>query len=751
MEQYKTNKSEIEKYQKEISKFQEKIDKYQRKIDKIKNNKYYQENNKKVEDKIRVERGTYFAILKKNKKLDKYTNKIQKYTNKTTKRNDKIKPIEEENTKLNNSEFKKKVNKMGYNSKKLNKYIQTTMGEYNPKIQALTNIRYGKQDIFRVYFDAPKGKHYTENDIKLATTKLSKKLNEKGIKGRFQLSILDEKFGVQSGKLISIGENAQLLEYNYEQWEVKIKAVDVFIFLEEKELEGGESKYNDCLYHALKYYVPNLEKYWSKPSKLKKFLGLERTSKINSNTHIDLIENKLNYKINITGDIIRTSLLNSNKTINIVLKNGHYTPLKTKGAKKYINVRFTEKKIIMVNRKTNSAFDGNRLWKMSNEEYNSIKYDFNSDYLIVDVDLNGGENHRYIKDNEGNYILNDNGFRVYEEISIQEIYYNWVRDANLMKQETNGLINMFKTGGYRETALDLFYKLTKFIEPEEILQDEAYWIKSCCGGIFECEKYEGTLYKYDIVACFTSILADSTKKFPIKRGEFKIIDTIKEYPEFGIYRLKIHKSDDENINKLFKFSNTGFYPQNDLYDAKKLGLKVELIQDGKPNFLHYTRDKLITFNEVFKKFTDVLFDLKVKGIKRAKVILNRLWGALCQINKTKQFIKNNEYKLDDDDEIYSFRCDLFNRENFIIETTKFNSFYQTNYARLYPFIHSFARSKIIGFMLPHKNNIKRIQLDGFLTTKPIHFNRDAKLGMLNYEGKTENGKIIHKNNYVNVK
>lgn len=36
-------------------------------------------------------------------------------------------------------------------------------------------------------------------------------------------------------------------------------------------------------------------------------------------------------------------------------------------------------------------------------------------------------------------------------------YHRFVKDADLLKKETKGLINMYKTGTYKKTALALFY------------------------------------------------------------------------------------------------------------------------------------------------------------------------------------------------------------------------------------------------------------------------------------------------------
>ena len=90
---------------------------------------------------------------------------------------------------------------------------------------------------------------------------------------------------------------------------------------------------------------------------------------------------------------------------------------------------------------------------------------------------------------------------------------------------------------------------------------------------------------------------------------------------------------------MFRFSYKSKYTHIDLCTAVSLGLTIELIQDDKANFLYYSRDKCFAGSELFSEFVDVLFALKESKIKRAKFILNILWGALCEKKKTKIHVK----------------------------------------------------------------------------------------------------------------
>ena len=243
-------------------------------------------------------------------------------------------------------------------------------------------------------------------------------------------------------------------------------------------------------------------------------------------------------------------------------------------------------------------------------------------------------------------------------------------------------------------------------------------------------------------------MTSSTLKFPVKRGEFKLIESFPEFVEFGVYRCIINKSEDENLNKLFRFNADNYYSSIDITNAKELNLSIELIQDDKPNCLYYSRNKLITFGEVFNNYVNLLFPLKENKVKMAKDILNILWGSLCEKDKIKKFI-TTEYNIDDDEDI----LELYPTEDngHIIKTVKRNNIYKTSFSRLCPFLTSQSRRHMTKILLPYKDEVQRVQTDGFLITKAIHTNINVKIGELKYEGYTENGIILNCINRVNTK
>jgi len=231
----------------------------------------------------------------------------------------------------------------------------------------------------------------------------------------------------------------------------------------------------------------------------------------------------------------------------------------------------------------------------------------------------------------------------------------------------------------------------------------------------------------------------SSLVFPSKQGEFKIIDEVEffknvSYFTYGIYRCNVLKSRDESINRMFRFSYKSKYTHIDLCTAVSLGLTIELIQDDKANFLYYSRDKCFAGSELFSEFVDVLFALKESKIKRAKFILNILWGALCEKKKTKIHVKKTGklINLDHDNEVIGLRP--YNDNETIVHVVNRTDQYISGFARLKPFLIARGRAMISKIMLPYKDIVMRCHTDGFITSEAINYKCGNELGDLVDEG-----------------
>lgn len=632
----------------------------------------------------------------------------------------------------NEIKIKENLRTKGYKTKTINNILQK-FEKYEPKLKMLDNVKYVGNKIMRFRFDRNQfnGGSFTIKEVQTISNKMSDYMKKKGLNGKIMSSMNYGILGWRSGYFSGIGENVRLYTPADSGIEIEIipqiKSFVLYTVIKPRA-QGGNDLFNDCLYNCLSEYIVNIGDIFETPETFKKFLGLKRCDKVPLEC-IDKIEQKLRtYQINVRGDYIRTSTIKTDKVINLSLINEHYTIDKSYNKKSLVRfINYYEKPIALYDKLTFEIYDGKTKRKITKEEKNNLMYSFKSPYIVIDREEQK------------------------QEITIEEEYKNIIIIADNLKKESGGLINLYKSGSYKNASLNLFDKFSKFLnEPEEILQDEAEWISnSSIGALIWAEEYEGQLYKYDVKSLYPYLMKSPTLKFPIKRGEFQILNNFGEFFQYGIYRCKITKSEDENINKLFRFNDTNYYTSISLDQAKTLGLHIELIQDDKPNFLYYSRDKLITFNEVFKPFVDFMFDLKEKNVEKSKFILNILWGALCEVDKKKYFCEK-EIIINDDEEIFEMRPYKNNEDIDIISTNKINKRYKTNYARLCPFIVSQGRKHMSNIMYPIKENIKRIQTDGFLTTEKLHENKEVKLGELKYEGYTNNGKIKNCLNKVEV-
>jgi hypothetical protein len=271
----------------------------------------------------------------------------------------------------------------------------------------------------------------------------------------------------------------------------------------------------------------------------------------------------------------------------------------------------------------------------------------------------------------------------------------FTKKAETYKQITNNTINFYKTGSDSKTILDLFYNLTKTIQPKIIEQDEADWLmKSKIWALIYRKPYSGWGFVYDIISMYPSLEKNSKVLFPIKRGCFQFItpeifDQLTFY-QYGIYKCEI--AYDKAKEKLFKWNFDGYYTHFDLNLAKLLNLLVKINETG-PNALIYTRDKLISGNTLFGKYVDLIFPLKEQGLLDAKILLNKLWGLLCQKKTIIHYLKPTKvFEIFDNSQITKIQpVSLTNPEVLQIKIMNNSHAFCTNFARIGPFLLSRAR------------------------------------------------------------
>ena len=335
-------------------------------------------------------------------------------------------------------------------------------------------------------------------------------------------------------------------------------------------------------------------------------------------------------------------------------------------------------------------------------------------------------------------------------VDLKTTYDLIIHDNPILKNLSNGLINMFKSGGTTNTALGLFKRLQHCLEPEQMATDEAEFIENAYDGpmVFATNDYKGDAYKYDVCSMYPYLMQLSNFLIPMKRGEIKTISNteIKQIKFFatGIYRCILINND----FRLVRNSKRDHYTHTDLNRATKLGYTIEMIEDGRPNALVYTRDKCVTGYQLFKPYIDLLFPIKQsKKTKLAKDILNQLWGVLCKKNKLHAVGSNKiPFELHEDSRIVTMCPSDENDGNIIIGFMKIEKPFDTDYARLGPFLLSAGRNMLSKIIEPVLNTVVRVQTDGVILSSPLpNHKHSEELGGLKYEGRCENVWIEHVN------
>lgn len=328
--------------------------------------------------------------------------------------------------------------------------------------------------------------------------------------------------------------------------------------------------------------------------------------------------------------------------------------------------------------------------------------------------------------------------------SLEDIYKEFVRDAEEMKKETEGIVNMYKTGRDSQTAIHTAFHFLnqKRIYAEPISVDEAEWIQKASQGALRFgEKYQGKAWKYDINSSYPSIYSSPKFLIPIKKGEFKTMtkeefEDSKFFPT-GIYRAKVNYPDQvKPYWKVFQQNKNNYYTHLDLSFAKSKNFKIDLICDGKSNFLSYSRDKCKLGSECFKEFVNLLYQLRKNPIikKRCKSLLAKLWGSLSQSNSFSKVLHiDQEYELPADLTILS-GPNLINDYKYELMLCPKNKPFETNWARMKPFLLSKGRIKIAEAIYPHMDHVKRCHTDSMVSDKDLKIKDSTKLGEFKFEG-----------------
>lgn len=234
---------------------------------------------------------------------------------------------------------------------------------------------------------------------------------------------------------------------------------------------------------------------------------------------------------------------------------------------------------------------------------------------------------------------------------------------------------------------------------------------ACQGGLLYCKKgvFENCL-KMDLNSAYPFAMQNDDFYFPMTVGSFKTISKI-DTTQVGIYRLRINGD-----HFLFKKTKDNYYTTYHLEILDLLGIPYEL--ENGVNALIW--EETLKGKNAFG-YMNNLFDMKAKGNKYAKAIMNVTWGSLTReklveikLSELKEDQKPFVQKLDMDKQIALVMLD---RNNWIIKAPHPYKFVT---GRIKPFITSFVRLFLIkNILLPlHKANHKiyQINTDGFVTS-----------------------------------
>ena len=687
--------------------------------------------------------------VKKNKseyavKFREYNEKVKKYTalNKKLDVNQKLDnelKIDKYNTKLKNLISKKIFNdkdKLIELENDLEKIGNTTL---------LPTKAYSKSyNLFRIVINKDnKFQPLTRDEILNKGKRISKLMSQKyGLEGSIESSLNFDGI-IRSSTLSSIGSDVKLFrpedfydinendEYKNFDNINKFDSANLYIYSKNHKAKFGgyDNKFNDCLWYCINQTIPQYNP-WKQAYKLKNFLGLKRR-KLVSIDDMEKIERKIGKcGINITGDCEYTSKINQIQNIFLILKDNHYS-INHKINKKVSYVSFTEKKILIHDKLNKTGYNGKEYINLTDELYDDV-VNLRTEYILVPKK---------------------------KDVPIEEFYLEYTKIADGLKTESNGVINLYKTGSIKRTALHLLDKTTKHIPTETILYDEALIIENATtnGFIFN-EEYEGKAYKGDIVSMYPSIYASNNSLIPISRGEFKTLTNndivemntkLKGGYAYGFYKYKIYRSGNPLIDRLFRFNDKllynddedfsiNFYTSIDLIMGDILGLKKELIETNN-NALLYPRKNCLTGHQVFNQFKDIVYPLKDKSksklvVAGSKSIMNIMSGSIGQVNKRKLYVDDdgdNFYDLDEMNLRVLRQSRSVNDKATILKCVDKDYYYNSQLARFKPFMLAQARMKMLKLILPVNDKVKKVYIDSIISTEPLEYKDE--FGELKFE------------------
>ena len=181
---------------------------------------------------------------------------------------------------------------------------------------------------------------------------------------------------------------------------------------------------------------------------------------------------------------------------------------------------------------------------------------------------------------------------------------------------------------------------------------------------------------------------------------------------YGIFRAEVELHDEKR--NLFSYSKKNLYTQHDLNNARALGLKYKLIQDGIPNALIYDSKALFPGSIMFGAIVEFLFKIKSEGglaSQIAKRILNMIWGALCQRNYAYE-PESKSFNIPEGAVVEEYQPVGYRKVLFKLSYP--DNIFRGEYSRIASFLTSVAQKTVSEAIRPHADKVRRVHTDGFI-------------------------------------
>ena len=437
--------------------------------------------------------------------------------------------------------------------------------------------------------------------------------------------------------------------------------------------KGGKSLNNDCLYIALKHCLgQNLT---ISPIALKLKLGYKRVDEICCKD-IPQIEKLTGCNIDLVGDYEYISNKSNPFYCKIELVDNHYKYLPNKTVYNQLYTQPTTKKLITYNQDGNhyNVFDGVGIKKVTSLEEKAI------------------------------YIQNDD---------IEKHYNSLMKDHNDLSDFNSKITNYkFNLQGCKfnltTQALNFFYTTCKTLQLENISSlEQSFLHKTKCSGLQFAEYgWAGNVKTFDINSFYPFIMKSKKYGLPYTKPIEMTLTTKQlndmEFIPYGLYNVKIHTP---TPCKYLSPNKNNFYTHFDLNIARQEGYKIEILNENVINCIMYKQR--LSNHKIFTEYINTCYEMKTKlKSKTSKVLLNCLWGKLCQKNyQYHKLNSSNVLELESFNDVYI--------ENSSCKYIK-DDIYKLPYGRWGVFITAMGRYMMYKYMKPIEHSVKRIHTDSFM-------------------------------------